>query len=131
MYLLPNISKTKKILRLSLSKRFFILTLILYLTYFGWKMEFLSFNIVFFLTKHKRNIIILIIQIKFNNSCQKMSSENQRSRSIVTFVNNSRVQVSFRLDTIMLVYIFTKFQPSFLKINILFQEATWLIIFSL
>ena len=48
-----NISKKKKISRLYLSKRFFILTLILYLTYFGSKMQFLIFYSVFLELKHK------------------------------------------------------------------------------
>ena len=45
MYLIPNISKRKKIRRLFISKRFFILTFILYFTYFRYKMEFLILNI--------------------------------------------------------------------------------------
>ena len=51
-------SKRKKIRRLFLRERFFILMLILYLTYFGWKMEFLIFNNVFL--KPKLKIYILL-----------------------------------------------------------------------
>ena len=61
MYLLPNNSKRKKIRRLFLNKRFFILTLILYHTYFGSKIEFFVVQSVFF-----------FLNIKYA-SCQKMS----------------------------------------------------------
>ena len=44
IYFLRNILMRKNNHRLYLSKWFCISTLILYLTYFGWKMEFLIFN---------------------------------------------------------------------------------------
>ena len=47
IYFFPNISIKKNDRRLYLSKRFCILTLISYLTYFGQKIEFLIFNSVF------------------------------------------------------------------------------------
>ena len=73
MYLLPNISIRKRIRKLLLSKRFFILMLILCHTYIGLKIEFLIFNSVFLKPKHKTYILSKKVLLRICRMSEKLA----------------------------------------------------------